>query len=136
MTLKNAGKRARQKGKEFQKAVTKLICNVLSIPEQDVHSCVGGITEEDIQMSSVAKAKFPFHIECKNTRKTSPREWITQAEKEAGSLTPLVVFKLHYNSTPYVMLRFEEFLNIWKDYAQLKEDLRSVEEALAEWRRY
>jgi hypothetical protein len=92
-----------------------------------MHSCVGGITEEDVQMSSAAKALFPFHVECKNTKKTSPGEWLKQAEKEAGSLTPLVVFKLHYNSTPYVMFRFKEMLEIWRELIELRARVETLE---------
>ena len=107
------GKRARAKGKLFQKQVVKLISDTLGLSQEDLHSCVGGKTEADIQLSTAARKKFPFHVECKNQKTLHLGKWIKQSESESSPQESLVVFKFHRNSTPYVVLRFEEFLKIW-----------------------
>lgn len=119
MSRSTLGKRARAKGKLFQKSIVQLVSKILNIPEEDLHSCVGGKTEPDVKMSTFAQRIFPFHIECKNQKTLHLKSWIKQSEEESADKTSLVVFKFHGNSTPYVAMRFEEFLEVWKEKTKM-----------------
>lgn len=109
------GKRSRRKGKSFQREIAKFISSKIGLKEDDVASCVGGKTESDVRLSCEAKKRFPFHVECKNYRRwaaSAMKEWLKQSTGEAPTeTTPIVVFKFHGESKPYVVLDFEAFLS-------------------------
>lgn len=109
------GRRSRAKGKVFQKAIARVIARRLGLDEGDVRTCLGGVTEADVQMSAEARRRYPFHTECKNYGRwqaSHMRAWLEQAAGEApAGMTPTVVFKFNRDAEPYVALRLSDFLD-------------------------
>ena len=78
------------------------------------------VTGEDLWMSPQARRVFPLSIEGKNCEKTSPWEWMAQAESNAGHHYPVVVFSRNHEKRPMCMLRFDDFLKLITDQAWLE----------------
>lgn len=102
---------AKDKGRRLQKFVVAQLIERLGIDEEDVESRSMGAGGEDVIMSSAARKRFPFSIECKNTEKASVWSWIQQAKQNGKHYEPIVIFKRN-RSKEYVLLNFEAFLDI------------------------
>lgn len=116
--LSRRGRNSKNKGRGWEKEVAKLIAHYIELPLEDVYHARAGKKEEDIQLSAAARAKFPFHVECKNEKVARVPAWIRQMEddiktyKKAGKPVGLgiVVFKQHGDRTPYALIRFDLLL--------------------------
>lgn len=109
-----------QKGKRFQHIIARMISIATGLPLEEIYSCHGGKKERDIQQSDRAKEVFPLHVECKNQRSLAPiARWIKQASDDAKlenlGLAPAVIFKIHGNTTPYIILELEDALTALYD---------------------
>ena len=93
--------------------MAELIRQRFELPEADVQSTPMGAPGLDIQLSSKARQLFPFGVECKNHQRLNVWKAIEQAEQNAGSLVPLVVFKRN-RSQIYCTLPFEALLRLLK----------------------
>lgn len=107
------GKRAKEKGKEFEQAVAEALAAYLGLPMTEVVRTRSGTKETDIGLSMRAAAALPFHFECKNCKTLSPEAWLKQATEDCpeGRL-PVVVFKTHRGRRKIAMLDLEVFLRI------------------------
>lgn len=102
----------KSKGMNFQKYVVNRIKKVLNISE-GILSRPGGHSGSDVFLvTSDAKEKFPFSVECKNQATLYLKAWIRQsmshAEKE-DFLDWLVVFKIFDRKPPFVCLDWSLF---------------------------
>lgn len=96
------------------------MAEALGLPLEDIYNARSGRKECDIQLSSEARRKFPFYLECKNEKNARVPAWIKQMEgdltlaRKAGKAyrTGMVVFKQHGDRTPYALIRFDHFLSI------------------------
>ena len=81
---------------------------------KDVVCADNGLPGPDLILSKVAKALVPFQWEMKNQQKMKTiYNWLKQASKGAGSLTPVVVCKQN-TKDPLLIIEFKEFLNLIK----------------------
>ena len=82
------------KGRRLQQAVAAIIRAYMDLPEPDAVSTSMGKPGMDIQLSSAARDKFPFAVECKNSEHLNIWKALEQAQMNAESenLKPLVVF--------------------------------------------
>jgi len=111
-------KSAKAKGKEFENQIAQMLREALGLPESDIKRARAGNRESDIQLSDEARRRFPYHIECKNSRTAQVPAWIKQMESDLAlhrkKGTPyrsgMVVFKEHGNKTPYALIRFDHLL--------------------------
>lgn len=118
--LSRRGKNSKSKGKGWEREVAALVAEALGLPLEDIYNARSGRKECDIQLSSEARRKFPFYLECKNEKNARVPAWIKQMEgdltlaRKAGKAyrTGMVVFKQHGDRTPYALIRFDHFLSI------------------------
>jgi hypothetical protein len=112
------GRAAKSKGKRYEKAIAEAIAKALDAPESDVVRTRSGMGDADIELSENLKARFPFHIECKDHKSLHLPDWIRQAEEAAERLghgmTPIVVFKQRrgVRSVSYVTIEMSAFLQL------------------------
>jgi hypothetical protein len=110
------GRRSKQKGKAFEKAVAEAVAEWLGLPIEDVTRARSGKDECDIGLSREALEKFPYWIECKNHKTLSIPSWLKQANEAVKRLntkqTPIIVFKQHGDGTMYVCLDFFTFMKL------------------------
>lgn len=119
------------KGRRLQTLIAERIRQMFGwLSESDVRSTPMGCTGEDIWLSEAAKKAFPYSVEAKNTEKLNIWAALKQAEAEARSNTPLVVFKKN-RSEIYCALKFDDFMNLAK-IAQQYEEEQAMEEINAE----
>lgn len=113
------GRRNKQKGRQFERAVAQVIMDFFGLPETDVLNSRSGKKEPDIHMSAAAYEQCPLHLEAKNSKTLSIPAWIRQAEADAASVgsegrpypaTPVVVFKQHGDSQMYAVVDFKTLL--------------------------
>ena len=111
---------SKQKGKDFENQIAEMLRSFLGVPETDIKRARAGNRESDIQFSDEARRRFPYHIECKNSRTAQVPAWIKQMETDLahhrrnGILyrSGMVVFKEHGNKTPYALIRFDHLLRL------------------------
>jgi len=81
---------------------------------EDVKRTPAAVGGKDIILHHSLVPRFPFHVECKNTKTLAVPAWIEQAEEGAAKdglgLEPVVVFKLPKNSKKYIIVSFDYFL--------------------------
>ena len=67
----------------------------------------------DIQLSTAARAVFPWAVECKNSERLNIWKALDQAQTNAKkeNLKPLVVFTRNRDQA-YVALRLEDFMEL------------------------
>jgi hypothetical protein len=109
---------ARARGRGFEKSTAEDIREALGAHPEDVKRTPAAIGGKDIVLHHALRARFPFHVECKDCKKLDVPAWITQAEtgaeKDGLGLEPAVVFKLPRNSRKYVIVSFDYFLGFIK----------------------
>lgn len=111
---------AKNKGKGWEREVAQKIAASIDLPLEDVVNARSGKKECDIQLSTEARRRFPYWIECKNERGARVPAWIRQMEgdlklaRRSGKAyrTGMVVFKQHGDRTPYALVRFDHLLAI------------------------
>jgi hypothetical protein len=106
---------AKNKGRKEQQAVSAEIREALSLPEPDAVSTSMGKSGVDIMLSSEARQKFPFAVECKCQESLNIWEALKQAEEHGKkeNLIPIVTFRRN-RSERYVALPFSDFLQMQK----------------------
>lgn len=113
-------KTAKAKGKDFENQIAEMLRSFLGVPETDIKRARAGNRESDIQFSDEARRRFPYHIECKNSRTAQVPAWIKQMETDLAHhrrngipyRSGMVVFKEHGNKTPYALIRFDHLLRL------------------------
>ena len=118
--LSRRGKNSKTKGKGWEREIAGLIASAVGLELEDIYNARSGRKECDIQLSSEARRRFPFYLECKNEKNARVPAWIKQMEgdltlaRKAGKAyrTGMVVFKQHGDRTPYALIRFDHFLSI------------------------
>jgi len=102
---------AKAKGRLLQQKVKAAIIEKFELKSDDVRSTSMGAPGEDIQLSSYARLRFPYSVECKSYARISVYNWYYQALDNANGHTPLVVMKQN-NSDPLIVMSWEDFLNL------------------------
>ena len=103
---------AKAKGRRLQQAVAAAIRERFNLAPDDVRPAIMGESGEDIKLSTAAREKFPFAVECKNQERLNVWDALAQAEANAANgTTPLLVFKRNRTQT-YVALSFDDFMEL------------------------
>lgn len=109
---------ARARGRGFEKSTAEDIREALDAHPEDVKRTPAAVGGKDVVLHHALRARFPFHVECKDCKKLDVPAWITQAEagavKDGLGLEPVVVFKLPRNRRKYVIVAFDYFLSFIK----------------------
>lgn len=104
---------AKNKGKRLQNEVCELILQYYpELEPDDCRSTIMGESGTDVKLSPVARKKFPYSIECKNTEKLAI--WAALAQAEANSTkntTPLLIFRRN-RTEAYVALPLDAFMKL------------------------
>ena len=105
---------AKNKGKRLQNDVRDLILETFKeLEPDDVRSTTMGDSGEDILLSPAARKLFPFSVECKNQEKLNIWSSLEQAEENAQSHTPVLIFKRNRSKT-YAVLEIKDFIDLIK----------------------
>jgi hypothetical protein len=86
---------AKDKGREFQKWVARMISELTGIPwgkDELIASREGAQSGTDIRLIGEAKKQFPFSVECKAQESWSVHEWINQAVENQEPGTDWLLF--------------------------------------------
>jgi hypothetical protein len=104
------------KGRRLAQLVKQRLVEVLGIPPADIFVTSSSVTGEDIGLSPLARATFPFTVECKNQEKLNVWEALKQAEGHTlkSPYTPLVIFSRNHSKT-YAVVEFDALLKLVKD---------------------
>lgn len=87
------------------------------LTNDDIRSTSMGASGEDIQMSSAARKRFPYTVECKSKNAIAVYPWLEQRTR--GSHTPLVFAKANHKE-PIVVLYAQDFLKLIKELSETK----------------
>ena len=105
---------AKNKGKRLQNQVRDLILEKFQqLEDDDVRSTTMGDSGEDVLLSPAARKLFPFSVECKNQEKLNIWSSLEQAEENAQSHTPVLIFKRNRSKT-YAVLEIKDFIDLIK----------------------
>jgi hypothetical protein len=103
----------KNKGRRLVKEIQSLLIQKYGLSENDFCVPPGSVPGTDIKLSKAAAAKFNYGVECKNQESLNIWSSLSQCEKNAGELTPLLVFKRNRSKT-YCVLELGDFLKIIK----------------------
>lgn len=106
---------AKSKGRRLCAEVAELLRVMLKVELDDVRVTPSGVNGPDVQLSPLAKRKFPFCIEAKNQEKISIWAAIKQAEDNAlkHGGTPMLVFGRN-RTQPYVAIPLEALARLYR----------------------
>lgn len=96
---------SRAKGKRGERAVVSFLCD-RGFKAERAQQYKGGQHSADVFCPD-----FPFHIEVKAVERMAMRDWVAQAEADAGS-TPWAIFHRWNHGPLLVTLRAEELLKL------------------------
>ena len=102
---------AKAKGRNFQNKVRELIMEYLDINEHDIKTAVMGEGGMDIKLSSAAREKFGYAVECKKVEKINIWKCFEQACENSEDLEPLLIFSKN-NSKVLVCFEFKHLLDL------------------------
>lgn len=102
---------AKAKGRNFQNKVRELIMEYLDINEHDIKTAVMGESGMDIKLSSSARKKFGYAVECKKVEKINIWKCYEQATENSDDLEPLLIFSKN-NSKVLVCFEFKHLLDL------------------------
>lgn len=102
---------AKAKGRNFQNKVRELIMEYLDINEHDIKTAVMGESGMDIKLSSAARDKFGYAVECKKVEKINIWKCYEQATENSQDLEPLLIFSKN-NSKVLVCFEFKHLLSL------------------------
>ena len=104
------------KARRLQQTVRDLLISELGIHADDILSAPMGLAGCDIVLSSAARAKCPFGIECKNQEVWKIPEWWRQCTTNADqeNLSPLLVIKKN-GKPPLVVAELYTFISLLAD---------------------
>ena len=119
---------AKAKGRRLQQSVAADLQQAFSLEPDDVRSTSMGANGEDVLLSSAAREKFPYSIECKNTERLNLWDSWGQAKANAGGHSPLLVVHKN-NSETLCVLNWKVFLQLAQRSASLPgEQSRAAEQ--------
>ena len=105
---------AKNKGKRLQNSVRDILLETFTELEQDdIKSTTMGESGEDIQLSPAARKLIPYAFECKTQEKLNIWSSLEQAEENAQSHTPVLIFKRNRSKT-YAVLEMKDFIDLIK----------------------
>jgi hypothetical protein len=105
---------AKAKGRNLQKKVRDaILAQYPDLTEDDVRSCPMGSNGEDIQLSTAAKAAFPYSVECKARAKIALVYDALDQARSQNDLTPVAVIKAD-RKEPLVVLTLDAFMDLLK----------------------
>ena len=114
------GKRAKRKGSSFERTVAKIFSDKYKVELKRTPQS-GGFSKKsekaddyrgDITIVDNTQMLL-LHIEVKNQKTWSLKQWLKQAEDDCPEgRTPVVVFHQHDSSNNYVCLKLEDFLEL------------------------
>ena len=102
---------AKAKGRNFQNKVRLMIMEHLDINEHDIKTAVMGESGMDIKLSSAARDKFGYAVECKKVEKINIWKCYEQATENSQDLEPLLIFSKN-NSKTMVCFEFKHLLSL------------------------
>jgi len=102
---------AKHKGRRLQQDIRDKLVSVLNISPQDIESRSMGAGGEDLILSSVARRKFPFSIECKNQERVNVWQSYHQAEQNSRYGEPLLIIKKNKHN-PLAVVDFDYLLEL------------------------
>ena len=105
---------AKAKGRRLQNPIAAAFRWAFKLEEADVHPALMGESGIDIKLSTSAREKIPYAIECKNVEKINVWDAIKQAEANGASekLTPAVVLFRNRMPQPYVAIPWDTFMRL------------------------
>lgn len=107
------------KGRRLQDEIRDRLLEAFPLLEpDDVQCAIMGCSGQDIKLSPVAKKTIPYAIEAKNQEKLAIWKSLEQAEKNSGSLEPVLIFKRN-RSKIYATIEIDEFIKLIKAYNYL-----------------
>lgn len=105
---------AKAKGRKLQQKVRDaVLAKYPTLTEDDVRSCPMGSNGEDIQLSTAAKAAFPFSVEAKARAKIALVYDALDQARSQNDLTPLAVIKADRKEA-LVVLTLDDFMALLK----------------------
>lgn len=114
------GKNAKRKGANFERSIARRFQQRYGVELKRTPQS-GGFAKKsekaddyrgDITIVDTAQMLL-VHIECKNQKTWSLKQWIEQAESDCpNDRTPIVVFHQHNTSKDYVCISLDDFLKI------------------------
>lgn len=114
---------AKSKGRLHQQwCRDKILYHNPELTKDDVRSTSMGAGGEDIQLSSAARLKFPYQIECKSKATYSVYKDYAQA-CEHGECEPLLIIKANHKK-PLAIIDAEHFISLIRTLHDLLEDAR------------
>lgn len=114
------GKNSKRKGSQFERYVAKKFQNRYGVELKRTPQSGGFSKKSDKaddfrgDITIVDKKQFlKLHIECKNQKTWSLRNWLEQAESDCPEgRTPIVIFHQYNTSKDYVCMSLEDFFNL------------------------
>lgn len=125
----NTSKSRKGKARALQNAIAEdLRSDLFPLGPEDIRPAIMGTSGMDIQLSSRARALFPYAIEAKNQESLNIWAALKQCEinAEKETLRPLLVFKRAHTDT-YAVLRWRTFCHIWNEVLALRKRVRELE---------
>lgn len=105
---------AKAKGRKLQQEVRDVILESFpKLEPDDVVSTSMGASGTDIKLSPAAKKVFPYSVEAKCQESLSIWAALEQAKRNAGTQTPLLVFKRNRSDT-FVAIPLSHFMSLVK----------------------
>ncbi|ALR21895.1 hypothetical protein [Sphingobium baderi] len=103
---------AKAKGRKLQQTVRDtILAKYPNLTLDDVRSTPMGSNGEDIQLSTAAKAQFPFSVEAKARSKIALVYDAIEQAKSQNDLTPLAVIKAD-RKVPLVVMTMDDFFKL------------------------
>ena len=103
---------AKAKGRALQQKVRDaILAEFPALTEDDVRSCPMGSNGEDIQLSSAAKAAFPYSIECKARKGIALIYDAVAQAKTQNDLTPVAIVKAD-RKKPLVVMELDDWMKL------------------------
>lgn len=110
------------KGRYLQNIVSGLVRLLFKLSENDVRPAIMGESGTDIKLSSLARSRFPFAVECKNTEKINVYEFWKQATTNADreNLIPLLVVKRN-RELPLAVMDLNDLFELLAELTNLRD---------------
>lgn len=111
--MANTPRSRKNKGKRLQNTIRDMILERFSeLEPDDVTSTLMGDSGTDIKLSPLARRKFPYSIECKNTEKLNVWAALEQATANTKENTVPVLFFKRNNSEIYAVIPADHFFDL------------------------
>lgn len=102
------------KSRRLQNEVCRLVRVMTGLDDADIKPTPMGVNGIDLQLSSAARFKFPFGVECKNKEDLSIWGEIKQCIENANRehLNPLFIFTRNYERCIYAAMPTDRFVDL------------------------